>query len=337
LEDLRVTQLKQWLSDALLIDLPVLTSMNGDAGFRRYFRFNNQNQSFIAVDSPVEQCNNLSFTQIQAALAQQGIQVPDIIAYEQEKGFFCLSDFGDNLLGDKLSLASMDSYYKKAINLLPNITEMPMKNLPIYDRDFVQVELNIFVEWLLGQHLAITLSASETMQLEHCFTLLVDNAIEQPQVGMHRDFHSRNLMLLPNDELGVIDFQDAVVGPLTYDVVSLLRDCYVKWPQEKVIALFDYYCQLMVEQGKLQTTSKKQWQRWFDLMGLQRHIKASGIFARLHHRDNKDNYLSDIPLTLSYIVEVSGQYPELVFLHQFVEQRVLPTLLARAENKKVQQ
>jgi aminoglycoside/choline kinase family phosphotransferase len=336
LEDIRVTQLKKWLSDELLNDSLALTSMNGDAGFRRYFRFINKNQTFIAVDSPVKQCNNLAFTQVQAALAQQGIKVPDIIAYEQEQGFFCLSDFGECLLADKLSLESMDSYYKSAINLLPNIAKMPTENLPVYDRTFVQLELTIFVEWLLGQHLAITLTAPEVQQLEQCFTLLIDNAIEQPQVSMHRDFHSRNLMLLANDELGVIDFQDAVVGPITYDIVSLLRDCYVKWPQEKVTALFDYYCQLMVEKGLLKTTSKNQWQRWFDLMGLQRHIKASGIFARLHHRDNKNGYLSDIPLTLSYIVDVSGQYPELAFLHQLVEQRVLPALRGKTENKKEQ-
>lgn len=184
------------------------------------------------------------------------------------------------------------------------------------------MELNIFSEWLVGNYLNIELTEDERKELEQCFQVLIESAVEQPTAFMHRDYHSRNIMVC-NEEFAVIDFQDAVIGPITYDIVSLLRDCYVKWPQTIVNELFEYFVE---EAGFSEQFESKVLKRWFDLMGLQRHIKASGIFARLLLRDNKPGYIKDIPLTLSYIIEIAGHYPELNFLSKFVSERVLPAL-----------
>jgi hypothetical protein len=331
LSDLRIRQLQQWLAQQFPCIEPTLKAMNGDAGFRRYFRFSAGNQQFIAVDSPSEYCNNSAFIAIQKKLSEVQINVPEIVAVDEKSGFFCLSDLGDNLLSNDITLDNMAQRYQQAINLLPQIAQLTPAGLPCYDAAFIKMELIIFIDWLLVKHLDITLTMLQQKKLQQSFELLIDNALEQPQVTMHRDFHSRNIMRLSQGELAVIDFQDAVVGPITYDVVSLLRDCYVKWPGEKISPLFCYFCQLMSKQLSLPAYSDQQWLRWFDLMGLQRHIKASGIFARLYHRDGKGGYLADIPLTLSYIVEVSGHYPELQFLHDLVKKTVLPAALNKAK------
>ena len=200
--------------------------------------------------------------------------------------------------------------------------------LPDYDDVFVALELNIFSEWLVEKHLSIELSVEEKAQLEQCFSVLIDNVAQQPKAFMHRDYHSRNL-LLSNENIAVIDFQDAVFGPITYDIVSLLRDCYQRLPQADVEQLFNYFTQLLTEQfpdKRYGEIDGETWQRWFDLMGLQRHIKASGIFARLYHRDNKPGYLPDIPLTLDYIVEVAKKYPELSYLSELVTAKIQPVI-----------
>ena len=175
---------------------------------------------------------------------------------------------------------------------------------------------------------------NDKKQLAQCFSVLIENALCQPQVTMHRDFHSRNLMLVTDKstnqtKIGVIDFQDAVYGPITYDIVSLLRDCYFRWPDSLIAPLFNEFCLKMSAINTEFAKQPEQWQRWFDLMGLQRHVKASGIFARLFLRDDKAGYLKDIPLTLSYLVDISAKYNELTFLSEFVSQRVLPALTAK--------
>ena len=325
MEDLRQSQLTQWLINFFALKECELSSMNGDAGFRRYFRFNKDNQSVIAVDSPADKCNNASFIYMQQQLELAGIKVPEILAYDEQQGFMCLSDLGNIELSQVLTAKNMTAHYQQAMLLLPQISSISQQHLPDYDEPFIQRELEIFPEWLLQEHLEITISNEDSKQLQTCFDFLITNALEQPKVVMHRDFHSRNIMLVDN-ELAVIDFQDAVIGPITYDVVSLLRDCYVKWPAEQVTGLLQNFIGLMTEKFSLQDISYQQWQKWFDLMGLQRHIKACGIFARLYHRDGKPSYLNDIPLTLSYIVDISAQYPECHFLHQLVKEKVIPTL-----------
>jgi aminoglycoside/choline kinase family phosphotransferase len=324
-----IPSLKQWLSQQFSEENIQLTALSGDAGFRCYFRFFLNGNSYIAVDAPPDKSNNAAFVFMQKSLNKQNILVPEIVAVDLALGFFCLADFGETLLADILTQENMVNTYQKAIEILPHIQlALPDKTieLPNYNTAFVELELNIFPEWLLTEHLSITLTDNEQQQLKHCFSFLTDNILSQPQVLVHRDYHSRNIMVLENGELGIIDFQDAVIGPITYDIVSLLRDCYLKWPDENVTLLLSNYISTIAKQYSLTHIPLEQWQRWFDLTGIQRHIKASGIFARLHHRDNKSGYLNDIPLTLSYIVEISHKYPELAFIHQLLLEKVLPAM-----------
>lgn len=298
--------------------------MDGDAGFRRYFRFTHLNKDYIAVDAPIDYCNNEQFVYISNYLAELGIRVPKIHHYDKEYGYFCLEDLGKTLLADVLTPESVEAYYESALSPLYLLSkaELSQVELPDYDAAFIHTELNIFTEWLLDKHLALTLTTQEQKLIAQTNEVLVASALEQPKVVMHRDYHSRNIMLSNLNDLAVIDFQDAVKGPITYDVVSLLRDCYVRWPTTLVHKIFDNFCEHVSQELTL-SVSKEQWRRWFDLMGMQRHIKASGIFARLNYRDGKTHYMKDIPLTLNYIVDVCKLYPELNDFGQFVERRVL--------------
>lgn len=326
---LRTGNLLKWLEQHFSNQEIILIPLTGDAGFRRYFRFNYNNQSYIAVDAPPKLSNNSAFIEIQAYLHSANVNVPQILAKDISQGFLCLSDLGNVLLADQLSKENMQKYYSQAIVELEKINfarQAAMTSLPIYDEKFIATELMIFQQWLLEEHLGIKLPAEETNKLLACFDYLSAAIIEQPKVFMHRDYHSRNIMLLENEPLGIIDFQDAVQGPVIYDLVSLLRDCYVRWPAELLAPLIEEYRLRVQKHFPAENLSQKKWQYWFDLTGLQRHIKASGIFARLHHRDQKSSYLADIPLTLTYIQDVSGQYDKLSFLHELVTKRVMPAL-----------
>ena len=337
--NLRFQLLKRWLCEQFAVDSIELTPITGDAGFRSYSRFIIENKTFIAVDAPGDKSNNQGFLAIQAAFLKKGLLVPEILAKDLRQGFFCLSDFGEQLFADTLTFTTMNNQYRKAIDLLPLISTIQVDSsydLPLYDRQFILTELEIFVDWLLAEHLAIYLNLQDKQSLAQCFNVLVESALGQPQVFMHRDFHSRNIMMLADSNLGIIDFQDAVLGPITYDIVSLLRDCYIRWPDAEIKSLFTYFCQIMTQchhwEGKafnvldLKDISELKWQQWFDLMGLQRHIKAAGIFARLNYRDNKNGYLKDIPLTLAYIRDISALYPELSYMHELVKNKVIPAL-----------
>jgi aminoglycoside/choline kinase family phosphotransferase len=329
LNTLRTRNLLRWLANHFSSEDITLTPLVGDAGFRRYFRFVFKNQSFIAVDAPADFSNNHAFIQIQRYLRNANVNVPMVQAKDLSQGFLCLSDFGNILLADKLSKTSMQKYYLNAIVELEKISlcqQSIMAHLPDYDEAFIATELAIFHEWLLNKHLGIELTEDEITELTACFDYLSTVITEQPKVFMHRDYHSRNIMLLENEQLGIIDFQDAVQGPVVYDLVSLLRDCYVRWPDELLEPLIEDYRLRVQKHFPDENLTKDKWRYWFDLTGLQRHLKASGIFARLHHRDNKSNYLADIPLTLTYIQDVSAQYDKLSFLHKLVTKRVIPAL-----------
>lgn len=340
LSDPRFISLNQWLNHYFSAAVtPKLIS--GDASFRRYFRVSYNKMSFIVADSPPDLVPIAPFISLSHAYNTAGLVVPEVIAFDCELGFMLLSDLGDTQLLSLLTLDNVQDYYRQALDLLPSIAhvqQVPMFDgisrtgisntqmapLPRYDNAFVQRELAIFVQWLVGVHLQLTLTADEQAMLAQSFAVLVDNALSQPSVGMHRDFHSRNIMLQQH-KLCVIDFQDAVIGPVTYDAVSLLRDCYIRWPQNMVTSLMQYHYQLALTQGFIpQSTEFSQYTTWFDLMGLQRHIKAAGIFARLKHRDNKPAYMADIPLTLGYIVDIASQYADLAPFSQWVTARILP-------------
>ena len=329
MSNLRTTALLHWLKSHFSLENITLIPLTGDAGFRRYFRFDYQNQSYIAVDAPVKFSNNQAFVDVQEILQGVGVNVPNILAVDLNQGFLCLSDFGQTVLSDRLTNENMAQYYAQAIvelNKMLKCKTALVAELPQYDEKFINTELAIFNEWLLEKHLGIYLTDDEQSALNECFEILISAIVEQPKTFMHRDYHSRNIMLLDNSELGIIDFQDAVQGPIIYDLVSLLRDCYVRWPNELITPLMEVYRQQVENSFPEENLTKEKWQYWFDLTGLQRHIKASGIFARLHHRDNKSGYLADIPLTLGYIQDVSAQYDKLSFLHELVTQRVIPAV-----------
>lgn len=322
--DPRLEQLHAWLVRQLKTAFN-LETVSADASFRRYYRVILAEQTLIAVDSPPSHENNDAFVHCTQLLSRHKQRVPEIIAIDETQGFMLLSDFGDRLLLNELTADNADRHYLSAINSLHDLHQVPCDSLPIYDRERLLTEMQLFPDWLLQRHLDISLTVDQQAALQHVFALLADSALAQPQVFVHRDFHSRNLMLLDasegKDQIGLIDYQDAVCGAISYDLVSLLRDCYISWPQSQIETWLDAFYQPIA--GQL-GVDRQQFQRWFDWMGIQRHLKASGIFCRLNYRDHKAGYLNDIPRTLAYIEQVAQGYEELQPLLQ---------ILRQAENK----
>lgn len=323
----RLEQLHQWLSGELGLPEYSIAPASADASFRRYFRISFGGESRIAMDAPPEKEDSRPFVRIARQLHGIGLNVPQILAEDLRQGFLLLSDLGSRQYLDALNAQTVDRLYGDAMGALATLQTCGPDSgeLPHYERDMLWREMELFREWYLGRHLGVELGESEQRLLDETFALLADSALEQPAVSVHRDYHSRNLMVSePNP--GILDFQDAVYGPVTYDLVSLLRDCYIAWPREQVEAWVSGYHDIAIDHGILRQRQEERFLRWFDLMGVQRHLKASGIFARLNHRDGKPGYLKDIPRTLGYVAEVSGRYPELQpFLH-FLDERVLPLL-----------
>lgn len=311
-----------------------LDPITGDASFRRYFRFSNAGHSYILMDAPTpaEDCSR--FVATQQAFAAAGLQVPQIIAQDLQQGLLLLSDLGDILLLSRLTQDTAPGFYRQALAQLTQVRTINSTNagpLPLFDQAFLLREMQIFIDWFVLQHLKLTLNKQEQAMLQQHFLLLADTALQQPQAGMHRDYHSRNLMLQPDGQLAVIDFQDVVTGPVTYDAVSLLKDCYIKWPAELVQRLSgEFYQNLRADAGLSAEVSPEQFQLWFDWMGLQRHIKVCGIFCRLYHRDGKVGYLADLPRVFDYVLEVTSYYPQLQELDLWLKQKVKPALEAMA-------
>lgn len=314
--DDRQQQLLLWLQGIYCGQNITLAPVSGDASFRRYFRFSSGGSNLIAVDAPPAQEDNLSFVEVSELLLQHRINVPRIYHAAPEHGFFVLQDFGDRLLLDALNEQTSDILYSTALQTLAEIQKINPQCLPVYDSELLQSEMGLFTDWYLARHRGIDIGDKLQATLSSTYHILQDNALQQPQVFVHRDYHSRNLMLLDDGTLGIIDFQDAVCGPFTYDLVSLLRDCYIAWPQEKIDHwLAKYYSQLPGDQQH----DLQQFKRWFDLMGVQRHLKASGIFCRLNYRDGKSAYLNDIPRTLNYVIQVCARYDELKPFYSFLQ------------------
>ena len=315
--DERLSQLHSWLRELFGNIEYTLTPVSGDASFRRYFRFINNKQQYIAVDSPPEKENNEAFVNVTHLLASEGLPVPHIHYSSLDFGFFLLSDMGDKLLLNILNENNVDHIYEQALEALLVIQHTPFESLPIYDEKLLLQEMELFREWFLTKQLSLELSDKVHNLLDTVFDQLAKNALQQPQVFVHRDYHSRNLMDIDGNYPGIIDYQDAVQGPITYDLVSLLRDCYISWPAKKVkdIAL-RYYEHL--DKDILNDVDTDTYIKWFDLMGIQRHLKAIGIFSRLNIRDNKPSYLSGIPRTLNYIKTISPNYSETKALAEFV-------------------
>jgi hypothetical protein len=305
-----------------------LCAVAGDASFRRYYRLAGCEPTRIAVFAPPDKERNLEFTRIAALLRAAGVCAPEVLAHDSANGFLLLSDFGDTLMLGGLDESSVDGLYARAMDTLLHIqgaaTVCEGWQLPPYSEELLLQEMELFPAWYLEGLLGIALGARDRALLQALFARLVASAREQPQVFVHRDFHSRNLMLLPGGALGVIDFQDAVTGPLTYDLVSLLRDCYVEWPPARVEAWAASFAARAVAAGSMQPVPAATFRRWFDWMGLQRHIKVLGIFARLWLRDGKPGYLGDLPLVMRYTLDVASAYPETAPFAAWFRERVLP-------------
>ncbi|NQD36904.1 phosphotransferase [Permianibacter sp. IMCC34836] len=309
--------------------------VSGDASFRRYFRLRDGKRSWIAVDAPPERENAGHFVALSNALRERGLPTPAVYAADLNQGFLLLEDFGDSLLLAKLTPQSVAGLYGDAMNLLAQwqaIAELPV-SLPRYEPARLKQEMELFPSWLLERHLQRPFEPAEQQQYERVMHLLLANASAQPFVLCHRDFHSRNLMLRPGFAVpGLIDFQDAVWGPVTYDLVSLLRDCYIEWPATQVRDWALKYRDRYVGAGG-HAVDDATWLRWFDWMGLQRHLKVLGIFARLHYRDGKRGYLADLPLTLRYCINVAEQYDELQAFAVWLRQQVASRLDATGQVK----
>jgi aminoglycoside/choline kinase family phosphotransferase len=324
----RIAQLKTWLASLPQIGEFSFEPASGDASFRRYFRIRTAGRSYIAMDAPPDKEDSRPFIQVAEAYEAIGLNVPHIHARDLAQGYLLLEDLGDTLYLHRLAAPTVDRLYGDALGALLTIQACgPREGLPAYDRALLLREMELFRDWLLVRHLGLELSASEQQMLDEAFEMLIENALEQPRVCVHRDYHSRNLMVTPSHNPGILDFQDAVLGPVTYDLVSLLRDCYIRWPQPQVKAWALGYYELAVQSGVLREAHEDRFLCWFDLMGVQRHLKASGIFARLNQRDGKPGYLKDIPRTLGYILDLSEAYPELTGLGKMLQERVLPRLV----------
>lgn len=314
--DSRLAAIKVWVASILGSDNFTIAPASSDASFRRYFRVSTGQASWIVMDAPPEKEDTGPFIKIGQFLDLQQIHVPEIIAQEQQAGFLLLSDLGKQPYLDVLNSDTADALYGDAFISLIKLQSCDTDTivLPNYNRTLLQQELDLFPQWFLSKHFDITVPD----HLQTTFDLLIDNALSQPQVIVHRDYHSRNLMVVADKNPGVIDFQDAVIGPISYDLVSLLRDCYIAWPQTKIDAWVQDYFKLAQQRGLLADCDLATFIRWFDLMGLQRHLKVLGIFCRLNYRDQKPNYMNDLPQTLAYVMQVCDRYDNLRDLGQFL-------------------
>lgn len=319
--DRRLAGLKRWLATVLDVTDYELQPASADASFRRYFRVRAAGATHIAMDAPPERQDLRPFLAVAARLRDLGLNVPEVLDHDLDAGFLLLTDLGERTYLRELGPATVERLYGDALGALVVLQAGVYTGaglLPDYDEALLRRELEIFREWYLGRHLGAALAPPQQQALEAASNVLVGAALDQPRVWVHRDYHSRNLMVTARNNPGILDFQDAVVGPVTYDLVSLLRDCYIAWPRDQVIDWAKGYYELARQSGLPVGEDEERFLRWFDLMGVQRHLKAAGIFARLHHRDGKSGYLADLPRTLGYVLEVSAGYPELAGLYRLL-------------------
>jgi len=317
----RREQLRTWAAAALDVDAASMAPASEDASFRRYFRFARLGGgTVIAMDAPPPHENCAVFVRVARLFAAAGMHVPAIFAEDLDRGFLLLDDFGVATYLDRLDATNADALYRPALSALVQLQAASRpETLPDYDQALLKREVDLFPEWYVKQHLGVTLDAAQAKSLDAVIVALLANVLDQPRVYVHRDYHSRNLMITqPNP--GVLDFQDAVYGPITYDLVSLLKDAYIEWPEERVL---DWVIRFWEEARRVHLPVAPDFgafYRDFEWMGVQRHLKVVGIFARLWHRDGKERYLSDIPLVLSYLQRTTRRYRELAPLANLLDQ-----------------
>lgn len=327
--DIRLQNATHWVRQFSGLEHAKLVPVFGDASFRRYFRIHTDRHNLIVMDAPPEKETCLPFVALAQHWRSEGIRVPEVLQQDLSQGFLLLEDFGDELMLNKLNDDSADTLYSLAIDELIRIQQVSDTDrhpMPPYDTALLNREMALFPDWLVTQQLNLTLTTTEHALLDTTFSFLREAALAQPQVPVHRDYHSRNMLVLGNTQsLGVIDFQDAVIGPVTYDLVSLLKDCYISWPEARIAAWVEQHRLLSKEAG-LHRADADTFRLWFELMGMQRHLKAAGIFARLAIRDGKNGYLKDIPRTVGYLAEASSHQAALLPFHNWLQERVIPAI-----------
>lgn len=317
--------LREWLTATLARSDYQLERASDDASFRRYMRLSVAGSpTRIVMDAPPdsEKLNTPIWLDVGTRLRDAGLNTPIVFAQDLTQGFLLISDLGTRPYLAELNQATVDRLYGDALNaLLTMQTRVSSENLLTVNATWLTMEMELMPAWLLKCHLGYELNHQDRGVIETAFRLLTASAQAQPQAFMHRDFHSRNLMITHTNNPGIIDFQGAMHGPITYDLASLLRDCYIAWPQVRIEAWLEIYRQRLVHAG-ITNADPAQFQRWFDLMGLQRHIKVLGLFCRLWYRDGKAGYLNDLPLVLSYVLSVARSYPELCAFAALLERSI---------------
>jgi N-acetylmuramate 1-kinase len=325
--DTRLEQMREWLAEGTGSGLPSLSGgafslspASADASFRRYFRISADNQTWIAMDAPPEREDCRPFVRIAALLRAAGLHVPEVLAQDTERGFLLLSDLGTTTYLQALNDSNADGLFRDALDALIKLQLASRPQvLPPYDEALLRRELDLFGEWYVARHLGIRLSEAQIQVLAATLTMIVENNLAQPAVYVHRDYMPRNLMLsVPNP--GVLDFQDAVYGPITYDLVSLFKDAFVSWDEERVLDWTVRYWEKARRAGLPVNRDFGEFYRDFEWMGLQRHLKVLGIFARIRYRDGKPGYLEDAPRFLRYLRAVCGRYAALAPLAELLDQ-----------------
>jgi aminoglycoside/choline kinase family phosphotransferase len=327
--DARVQQIRDWLTGELGLRLLRLEPASADASFRRYFRARlAQGAALVVMDAPPDKEDVAPFLKVAALLEGCGVHVPHIHAADSGRGMVLLEDLGSEPYLTPLRRGdAVELLYGDALETLRRIQVLGREaalELPPYDRTALEREMALMPEWFCERHLQLTLDDADRAVLAAAFEFLTIEALAQPQVFVHRDYHSRNLMRLPSRNPGVIDFQDALAGPVGYDLVSLLKDCYIDWPRAQVEHWVSAYRARLSGERELAGSGEREFLRWFDLIGLQRHIKVLGIFARLWYRDGKKGYLPDLPRTFNYVQDAARRFPELTAFEQWLQRRVMP-------------
>ena len=326
--DSRLAHLTQWVLEDLGFAGSVIAPASVDASFRRYFRVTRGADSYIVMDAPPDKEDSAPFLKVARILGGMNLNVPIVLARDMERGFLLLSDLGSRQYLDELpEPRAADRLYADALAALRTMQTADAAisgDLPRYDRALLMREMELMPEWFLRHHLKVTIDAQERSMLDELFASLVRAAASQPAAFVHRDYHSRNLLVTAQDNPGILDFQDAVWGPVTYDLASLLKDCYIAWPPARVRAWVLEYREKLLEAGFALPGDAAEFMRWFDLIGLQRHIKVLGIFARLFYRDGKPQYLKDLPRVLDYARDTASSYADTAPFAAFIAKRIDP-------------
>ena len=312
-------EIRRWLDETSFKSFSMEVASE-DASFRRYFRLKKGDEHYIVMDASLEKSSLAPFVGVTERLLAVGVHAPRILMANLEAGFLVLEDLGSVQLLDILQEKNYLNFYSLALEEILKMQQAEASGLPLYDKAFLTFEMELMQTWFLEQYVALDLSSEDQELVRASLSMISDVVLEQPQgYFVHRDFHSRNIMVREDGVLGVIDYQDAMRGSITYDLVSLLRDLYIELPTPLVEQLLLAFRDIVAAD-----VDDATFIRWFDFMGLQRHIKVLGIFARLYLRDGKDGYLKDLPLTLKYTLEVSAKYPETQALHELLMRVELP-------------